>query len=163
MQVSKKSFVTVLLFIGSILILIGANLIFPENITAQEQPLCFMTQPSGQIANLSEICARTQESAGNRQDLEAEKEIHGLSVKVLDQMQKGQFQQALDNLTQVIKINPNMPEVYYERGTMYIATKNPQTAIEDFQRAANLYRTIGDSQSADNMQQLIEETQRNFL
>lgn len=160
---SKKYFVTVLLFIGTILILIATNLNFPENITAQEQPLCFMTQPSGQVANLSDICATKKESVGNRQDLKAEKEIQGLSVKALDQMQKGQFQQALDNLTQVININPNMPEVYYERGTMYIATKNPQAAIADFQRSANLYRTIGDSQSADNMQQLIEETQRNFL
>jgi tetratricopeptide (TPR) repeat protein len=161
MKVSRNSFAAVLLFIGTILIFIGANFIHPENIAAQE-PVCFMVQPLGKVVDLSNICTRKKE-AGNRQDLKAEMEIQRLSVEALDEMQRGQFQQALDGLTQVININSNMPEVYYERGTMHIATKNPQAAIADFQRAANLYRTIGDSQSADSMQQLVEETQRNFL
>jgi Tfp pilus assembly protein PilF len=73
-------------------------------------------------------------------------EIQRLYAKTLDQMQRGQFQQALNNLTQVININPNMPDVYYERGTMNIATKNPRAAIADFQKALELFRAKGDSQ-----------------
>jgi Tfp pilus assembly protein PilF len=78
-------------------------------------------------------------------------------------MQTGQFQHALNNLTQVININPNMPDVYYERATMHIATKKPGAAIADFQKALDLFRTMGDSESADSMQNLIKETQQNFL
>lgn len=90
-------------------------------------------------------------------------ESQRLSAEALDQMQRGQFQQALDNLTQVININPSMPEAYYERGTMHMATKNRQAAIADFQRAIDLYRAKGGSESVDSLQQLIKETQGNLL
>lgn len=160
---SNKFFVTVLLFIGTILIFIGANFISPEKILAQDESACFMTQPSGHIVDLTEICAKEGEVAGERQDLKPETEVLHLSEEALDHMLAGQFEQALDPLTQTININPSMPDVYYERGTMYITTNNPQAAIADFQKAANLYRAKGDSESADSMQQLIEETQENFL
>jgi tetratricopeptide (TPR) repeat protein len=162
MQVSKNFFVSILLFIGTIVIFIGANLISPEYIIAQDESVCFMTQPSGQVVDLSEICRRREETAGERQDLKAEMETQRFSAEALDQMQRGQFQQALDNLTQVISINPSMPEAYYERGTMHIATNNPQAAIADFQRAIDLYRAKGGSESVDSLQQLIKETQENL-
>jgi tetratricopeptide (TPR) repeat protein len=153
---SKKILGSVLFFIGTIIIFMGANFIFSENIAAQDNSACFMIQPSGQVVDLAEICEK-------RQDLKAAVEIQRLSAEILDQMQTGQFQHALNNLTQVININPNMPDVYYERATMHIATKKPGAAIADFQKALDLFRTMGDSESADSMQNLIKETQQNFL
>lgn len=152
---SKKLLVFVFFLIGTIIIFMGANFIFSEKITAQDNSVCFMIQPSGQVVDLAEICEK-------RQDVKAVREIQRLSAEALDQMQKGQWQQALNNLTQIININPNMPDVYYERGTMNIATKNPRVAIADFQKALDLFRAMGDSERADSMQELIQETQQNL-
>jgi tetratricopeptide (TPR) repeat protein len=158
---SKKFVVVVLLCIATVFVFTGASLFFSENTTAQDEPTCYLTQPSGGTVDLTEVCVRQQE-AKERQNGES-KEMLRLSRDVLDHMQKGQFQSAINKLTQVININPNLPEVYYERGTMYVATNNSRTAIADFQKAASLYRASGDLYSADSMQQLIEQIQRELL
>lgn len=157
----NKFYIAVLLFIATIFVFTGANLFFPENTTAQNEPTCYLTQPSGETVDLTEVCERQQE-AKQRQDWES-KEILRLSKDVLEYMQKGQFQSAINKLTQIVNINPNLSDLYYERGTMYVATNNSQMAIADFQRAESLYKASGDLYSADSMQQLIEQIKRERL
>lgn len=88
-----------------------------------------------------------------------DEQIHYLTGLELDHMQNGQYQQAMGNIDQIISLNSQMPDVWYERGTMHIAMDNTQSAVTDFQNAKDLYSAQGDSDSAAYMQELIDQYQ----
>ncbi|NWF59150.1 MAG: hypothetical protein HXY43_07530 [Fischerella sp.] len=92
-----------------------------------------------------------------------EAEIQHHSRQALDHMLKGEHHNAHDKLTHIINhLDPNIPEVYYERGTTHIATDNINAALADYQKAKDLYTAKGDLESAALMQDIIDETRAQF-
>jgi tetratricopeptide (TPR) repeat protein len=52
---------------------------------------------------------------------------------------------ALADYTQAIKLNPNYADAYINRGFVYLELRDINKAREDFQRAAELYFTKGNT------------------
>ena len=50
----------------------------------------------------------------------------------------GEYQEAIKNFTQVIKLNPRNADAYYVRGAAYTSLGNYQQAITDYDRAIGL-------------------------
>ncbi|WP_193199653.1 hypothetical protein [Nostoc sp. MG11] len=150
MQISKNLFTGIVLFIGTILILFGVNLIIPQNTADQDKSTYFTSQ----------LASHHKTDVKQNSNTEA---IQNLTKKQLEYMENGQYQEALQVINKIIEADPQIPDVYYERGTMHIATNNPLAAIADFQTAEDLYHANGDLGSADRMQRLIDETQKNFV
>lgn len=88
-----------------------------------------------------------------------DEQIQNMTGQELDHMQNGQYQEAIENIDQMISLNSEMPDLWYERGTMHIAMDEIQSAVRDFQNAKNLYSAQGDSDRADYMQELIYQYQ----
>ena len=86
--------------------------------------------------------------------------IQKISEQALDHMQTGRFEDAGNSLTKVIELmdaeHADLPEVYYERGTMFIGTEDFRSAIADFQSAARIYRSRGEQADAEYMEELAE-------
>ena len=144
--------------------LIGLDSLFPGDLLAQQNPICYQTTSSGEVIDLTEICEwETQVNEISNEDLE--EEIHQISVQALEQMQKGEFQQAHDSLTQVIEImspddHPDLPEVYYKRGVMSVGASDFQSAMSDFDRAALIYEERGDLDGLERIREIIEFHER---
>ncbi|MEA5502423.1 hypothetical protein VB735_04720 [Halotia wernerae UHCC 0503] len=72
------------------------------------------------------------------------------------------YQEAGINFTQAIAIDPNFAEAYAFRGSLRVLQNNPQEAIEDLQKALELFQARGDLVLANSMQELIEGTREEF-
>jgi tetratricopeptide (TPR) repeat protein len=149
MKASKNFFIGSLFFIGTILILLGVGWIVPENTIAQDKP----TYSVSQVVSKQEADVKQKSKSF---------EVQRLTKKELEYMQNGQYHKALEVINKILEIDPQNPDVHYERGTMHIATNNPLAAISDFEIARDLYSAKEDFDSADKMEQLIDETQ-NYL
>lgn len=62
----------------------------------------------------------------------------GLFLKGVDKVQKKDYQGAINDYTQAIKINPQYAEAYYNRGNARLELKDYQEAINDFNQAINI-------------------------
>jgi tetratricopeptide (TPR) repeat protein len=54
------------------------------------------------------------------------------------QVRTGEYRSAIVNLTEAIRLNPNMREAYLERGTAYAEIDRPKLAKADFEKARDL-------------------------
>jgi tetratricopeptide (TPR) repeat protein len=72
------------------------------------------------------------------------------------------YEEAGISFTQAIAIDPNFAEAYAFRGNLRILQENPQGAIEDLQKALEIFQIRGDSILANSMQKLIEGTREEF-
>ncbi|EDX72283.1 tetratricopeptide repeat domain protein [Coleofasciculus chthonoplastes PCC 7420] len=52
--------------------------------------------------------------------------------------EKGNYQEAIADLTQALRLSPNNPEAYYRRGNAYVELENYQAAIEDLNQVLRL-------------------------
>jgi tetratricopeptide (TPR) repeat protein len=52
--------------------------------------------------------------------------------------EKGNYQEAIADLTQALRLSPNNPEAYYRRANAYYQLENYQAAIEDFNQVLRL-------------------------
>ncbi|MBG1259638.1 tetratricopeptide repeat protein [Nostoc sp. BAE] len=53
---------------------------------------------------------------------------------------------AIEDFNQAIKINPNLAEAYYNRGSVRFNLGDKQGAIADLQKAADLFQQEGKTQ-----------------
>lgn len=67
------------------------------------------------------------------------------------------YQEAIADFTQVISINPNLAEAYVARSFLQRRTGDIQAAIQDYQKAADIYRARGDGERADTMIQQLQD------
>lgn len=58
---------------------------------------------------------------------------------------------------EAIRLNPGYADAYYNRGLVYISLKQYESAIADFQQAAELYRRLGREESYQDALDRIEE------
>jgi tetratricopeptide (TPR) repeat protein len=75
---------------------------------------------------------------------------------------QGLYQEAAASFTQAIAIDPNFAEAYAFRGNLRILQDNGQGALEDFQKALEIYKARGDLTMANSIEQLIEGTREEF-
>ena len=57
----------------------------------------------------------------------------------LTKCKMGQFEDAIEDYTKSIELNPNFGMAYYQRGKAYIETDSLQFAKSDFQKALEIY------------------------
>ncbi len=62
---------------------------------------------------------------------------------------KGQYKESVELFTQAINLNPSFPEAHMVRADAQTLLGNLQGAVEDFQKAIDIYRARGQSQIAD--------------
>ncbi len=62
-------------------------------------------------------------------------DVEALLNRALEELQAGQFADAIDTLTEVVEIDPDNVTAYTLRGAAYAAQNNYQRAIDDFTRA----------------------------
>ena len=63
----------------------------------------------------------------------------------------------MDDINEGIKINPNVANYYYGRGLIYSKLGNKESAIEDFQTAANIYKKEGKETDYQKVMEIIRE------
>ncbi|MEG4346464.1 tetratricopeptide repeat protein [Microcoleus sp. A003_D6] len=66
-----------------------------------------------------------------------------------DLARQGQYKESVELLTQAINLNPSFPEAHMVRANAQTLLGNLQGAVEDFQKAIDIYRARGQSQIAD--------------
>ena len=58
----------------------------------------------------------------------------------------GDYQGAIDDYTQAVKLSPNFAIAYTRRGSIYLMQEKKQEAIDDYQKAASLYQQQGNTE-----------------
>ena len=126
---------------------------------AKEVPICFMTKPTTEVIDLTEMCSRKNEQ---HLPLSVEKQLEYLYEQTASLSQQGHLKKAVDKLTQVINIEPKSPSVYVNRGNLRLEARDLQGAVEDFQKASELYRANDNLESSSVLQQQISKIRKNF-
>jgi tetratricopeptide (TPR) repeat protein len=70
--------------------------------------------------------------------------LNELLIQGMEKGIKGDYQGAINNFTQVIRVNPHEVEAYYNRGIAYGKIKNYQEAIADFNKALSLDKNLAE-------------------
>lgn len=113
---------------------------------AQEQSAC----PSGQVRDSNGLCnssSQGQEESGTM----ANAEEFFRSGRNFDK--QGQSQEAIAEYTRAIELDPNYAEAYFYRGNTLALERQPQKGIEDFQKAAAIFTSRGESEKAEAVHQ----------
>jgi Flp pilus assembly protein TadD len=97
---------------------------------------------SGLAVSIALICVQFAPNSASAQTAETAEQntqqIKMLYDKATTAYNKGDFQQAISDFTQVITINPNNAEAYNNRGTAYDGIKDYSSAIRDFTQAITI-------------------------
>ncbi|AFZ10203.1 Tetratricopeptide TPR_2 repeat-containing protein [Oscillatoria nigro-viridis PCC 7112] len=125
-------------------VIIASLPLFQTVATAQEEPGCFIIDSSGQVNRLDPLCKRDEQ-----QKLKNIMKAQELYQQGLDLARKGQYKESVELLTQAINLNPSFPEAHMVRADAQTLLENLQGAVEDVQKAIDIYRARGQSQIAD--------------
>jgi TPR repeat/Bacterial pre-peptidase C-terminal domain len=71
----------------------------------------------------------------------------------------GKSAEAITAYTEAIRLDPNQPVVYLDRGDAYYAQGNLQALIADYQKAADLYEKTGDRTTAQTVREQIQSVE----
>jgi len=66
-----------------------------------------------------------------------------------DRGRKGFYQEAFEDFTQAIKLNPDYAEAYIARAHARTGIEDKQGAVADFQKAIDIYKARGRTDIAD--------------
>lgn len=122
------------------------------NVKAQEKPVCFFNDPSGQITDLSHLCSQNNQGQEVRPMTSAE-EVFERGRNLTGE---GEEQEANAAFTQAIELNPNYAEAYFLRGNNLALIGEPLQGIEDVQKAAEIFNSRGEPDKAKLMLNLVE-------
>lgn len=70
---------------------------------------------------------------------------------------EGRFSEALTAYTEAIRLQPDQPIAYLDRGDVYYAQGNMQALLSDYQKAADLYDKAGDYENAQAVRDQIQD------
>jgi tetratricopeptide (TPR) repeat protein len=93
---------------------------------------CFMITSSGEVVDLGRICEREYV------------DLSAIRLRATERLNNGDLQGAIDDFTQLLRVQPNDAETHFTRGLIYWDIDDRQNAIADFQRSAQLFRQQGD-------------------
>ncbi len=74
---------------------------------------------------------------------------------------RGMYKEAAANLTREIDRNPNDPIAHIGRANARTRMNDIQGAVEDFNKAADIYRATGKLEKADQILERLQSFQRN--
>ena len=127
--------------------------LFNSVVTAQQQN-CRLNSATGQITDLEASCKRREEQ--NLRIGTIGMDIQNLYKQGMKRAQGGLYQEAMADFNQVIQLKPDLAEAYVWRSYLRRTTGNLQGTIEDFQKAADIYRARGEEKRADTMEQQLQ-------
>lgn len=125
-------------------VIIASLPLFSTVANAQEQPGCFIMDSSGQVNRLDPLCKRDEQ-----QKLRNTMKAQELYQKGFDLGRRELYKEASEAFTQAINLNPDFVEAYMVRARIRAVIGEKQGAVEDFQKAIDIYRARGQSQIAD--------------
>ncbi|WP_293329703.1 tetratricopeptide repeat protein [Microcoleus sp. CAWBG58] len=125
-------------------VLIASLPIFQIVANAQEEPGCFILDSSGKVNRLDPLCKRDEQ-----QKLKNAMKAQELYQQGFDLARRRLYKEAVETLTQAINLNPGFVEAHMVRADAQTLLGNLQGAVEDFQKAIDIYRARGQSQIAD--------------
>jgi tetratricopeptide (TPR) repeat protein len=79
----------------------------------------------------------------------------------VDLYMQGNLQEATDAYSAVIRLDPNQPIAYLDRGDVYYAQGNVKALVSDYQKAIELYQKAGDQDMVQMLQGQIQYVQEN--
>ena len=71
-------------------------------------------------------------------------------------LQQKEFKQALEDLNRAIQIDPNYPEAYLSRATIYANKGDREKTVENLEKAATLFKQQGQTEQYELTQQLLQ-------
>lgn len=89
----------------------------------------------------------------------AQQEVNFLLNQGEQQAKSGNFNEAILTLNQVIESEPNLAKAYAIRAYSYLGLQYTDSAIINFQKAAELYASQGDFKHAEALRKLVREIQ----
>jgi tetratricopeptide (TPR) repeat protein len=125
-------------------VIITSLALFQTVANAQEQPGCFILDSSGHINRLDPLCKQDEQ-----QKLRNAMKAQELYQKGFDLGRRELYKEASEAFTQAINLNPDFVEAYMVRARMRAVIGEKQGAVEDFQKAIDIYRARGQPQIAD--------------
>lgn len=144
----------------------GFNLAVPIN--------TFINQISKSRLSLSSLKVENSPTKNNQLNLTNPLTAEEFYVRGLINAEKGNNKDAIADYTTALAINPNQPFAYFYRGIaryqmghnqdaigfVRFGLEDKQTAIEDFEKAAELFRQQGNYKNYQNVLEAIQEFQR---
>ena len=125
-MIPKSSFCTCL-FLGATMVALGQSR--QENLNN-----CQSVDPDAKIAGCTALLKADQETAKNRAVIYGSRGVGYYS--------KGDYDRAIQDTDQAIRLNPNEPSFYYTSGLAYKKKGNFDRAIQDFDEAIRLNPTF---------------------
>lgn len=127
------------------------DLTIPQ-VKAQEKPVCFFNDPSGQVTDLSHLCGQNNQGQELKPMTDA-KEVFESARKLGE---AGKDQEAIAAYTRAIELNPNYAEAYFMRGNNRALVGEPLQGIKDVEKAAELFNSRGEPDKAKVMLNLAD-------
>lgn len=116
-------------------------------VKAQEKPVCFFNDSSGQVTDLSYLCSQNNQ----RQELKPMTDAKEVFESARKLVRAGKYQEAIAAFTRAIELNPNYTEAYFLRGNGLALTGQPLQGIKDLEKAAELFNSRGEPDKAKLM------------
>lgn len=123
-----------------------------SQVKAQEKPVCFFNDPSGQVTDLSYLCGQNNQGQEMR-PMTSAKEVFESASQLAG---NGKDQEAIAAFTRAIELNPNYAEAYFMRGNGLALIGEPLQGIEDVKKAAEIFNSRGEPDKAKVMLNLVE-------
>jgi lipoprotein NlpI len=124
--IRKSSFCTCL-FLGATMVALGQS-------RQENQNNCQSVDPDAKIAGCTALLKADQETTKNRAVIYGSRGVGYYS--------KGDYDRAIQDTDQAIRLNPNEPSFYYTSGLAYKKKGNFDRAIQDFDEAIRLNPTF---------------------
>lgn len=119
---------------------------------AQEKPVCFFNDSSGQVTDLSYLCRQNNQGQELRIMTNAKEVLQSGRTLV----KAGKYQEAIAAFTRAIELDPNYTEAYFLRGNGLALVGQPLQGIEDVKKAAEIFTSKGEPEKAKLMLNLVE-------
>ena len=89
-------------------------------------------------------------------------DIQELYKQGMKRAQGGLYQEAMADFNQIIQLKPDLAEAYVWRSYLRRTTCNLQGTIEDFQKAADIYKARGEKKRAYTMEQQLQSLRQDL-
>lgn len=123
-----------------------------SQVKAQEKPVCFFNDPSGQVTDLSYLCGQNNQGQEVKPMTSAQ-EVFQSARKLT---KTGEEKEAVAAFTRAIELDPNYAEAYFLRGNARTLIGEPLQGIKDVEKAAEIFNSRGEPDKAKLMLNLAD-------
>lgn len=121
---------------------------YSASVMAQdEESVCFFVTPSGEALNLDYVCQQSNEQQPEMSPDSFSENVNSLRELASERAASGDYQGAVEAFTEVLRLTPDDASVFAARAITYTQMGSNQSAIDDYQQAARLYQSQGNTVS----------------